>query len=56
MSEENVEVMRRGFELWNAGEMDALRELFDPVREGRIVAIDLFWKHAEALEAAGLAE
>jgi ketosteroid isomerase-like protein len=131
MSEKNVEVMRRGFELWNAGEMDALRELFDPaitlrtpegwpepgpyagleavmrqidqmrdawssdsfelisdfidagdrvavrfiwqgagegpesnmemtgvytVRKDRIVAICIFWKHAEALEAAGLSE
>ena len=131
MSQENVEIVRRGFEVWNAGDMDALRELFDPgiiwrapegwpepgpyagreavmrqveqlretwdtdsfelisdfidvgdrvavrliwegaghgpesnieltgvytVRKGRVVAIELFWDHAEALEALGLSE
>jgi ketosteroid isomerase-like protein len=30
MSEENVEVVRAVFETWNAGDMDALRELYDP--------------------------
>jgi ketosteroid isomerase-like protein len=30
MSQENVEVMRATFEVWNAGDMDALRELYDP--------------------------
>jgi ketosteroid isomerase-like protein len=31
MSQENVEVVRRAaFEVWNAGDMDALRELLDP--------------------------
>jgi uncharacterized protein len=30
MSQENVEVVRRAFEAWNAGDMDALRELNDP--------------------------
>jgi uncharacterized protein len=30
MSQENVEVVRRGFEAWNTGDMDALRELYDP--------------------------
>jgi ketosteroid isomerase-like protein len=30
MSEENVEIVRRGFEVWNAGDMDALRDLHDP--------------------------
>ena len=29
MSEENVEVIRRGFEAWNTGDMDALRDLYD---------------------------
>jgi uncharacterized protein len=29
MSQENVEVVRAGFAAWNAGDMDALRELFD---------------------------
>jgi uncharacterized protein len=29
MSQENVEIVRRGFEVWNAGDMDALRELYD---------------------------
>jgi len=30
MSQENVEVVRAAFEAWNAGDMDALRELYDP--------------------------
>jgi ketosteroid isomerase-like protein len=30
MSEENVEVVQRGFAAWNAGDMDALREAYDP--------------------------
>ena len=30
MSQENVKVVRAGFEAWNAGDMDALRELYDP--------------------------
>jgi ketosteroid isomerase-like protein len=30
MSQENVEVMKAAFEAWNAGDMDALREMYDP--------------------------
>jgi ketosteroid isomerase-like protein len=30
VSQENVEVVRAGFEAWNAGDMHALRELYDP--------------------------
>ena len=30
MSQENIEVVRRTFAAWNAGDMDALRELHDP--------------------------
>ena len=30
MSQENMEVVRRSFEAWNAGDMDAFRELYDP--------------------------
>jgi ketosteroid isomerase-like protein len=30
MSQENVEVVRAVFAAWNAGDMDALRELYDP--------------------------
>jgi ketosteroid isomerase-like protein len=30
MSRENVEVVRAAFEAWNAGDMDAFRELHDP--------------------------
>jgi ketosteroid isomerase-like protein len=30
MSQENVEIVRRGFEDWNTGAMDAIRELYDP--------------------------
>jgi len=30
MSEENVEAVRTYFQLWNAGDMEAVRELYDP--------------------------
>jgi ketosteroid isomerase-like protein len=30
MSQENVEIVRTGIEAWNAGDMDALRETYDP--------------------------
>ena len=30
MSQENVEIVRRGFDAWNAGRMDALRDLYAP--------------------------
>ena len=30
MSEENVEIARRAIEAWNAGDMDRLRDLYDP--------------------------
>ena len=30
MSQENVEIVRANFEDWNAGDMDALRERYDP--------------------------
>src|SRR6476659_6850133 len=30
MSQENVEIVRRAYGAWNAGDMDALRDLYDP--------------------------
>ena len=30
MSQENVEIVRRSYEAWNAGAMDTLRECYDP--------------------------
>ena len=30
MSQESMEVVRAAFEAWNVGDMDAVRELFDP--------------------------
>jgi ketosteroid isomerase-like protein len=30
MSQENVEIVRAVFDAWNAGDMDAIRELYDP--------------------------
>jgi ketosteroid isomerase-like protein len=130
MSQENVEIVRRGVAAWNAGDMDALRGLYDPsvivrpiegwpepgpfvgreavmswfeqlreawdtdamepisftdaadrvvvrllwrgavrgpesnmeftgvfaLRKGRVFGLELFWNHAEALEAVGLSE
>jgi ketosteroid isomerase-like protein len=132
MSQENVEIAKTAFEVWNKGDMEAYRELFDPnaimrpmenwpepgpfvgvdavmrqfqqlretydaddtlevisdfidvgdrvavrwiwhgagvgpemnleativytMRNGKILAIDYFWDHADALEAMGLRE
>ena len=131
MSEENVEIVRRAHQVWNAEDMDTLRELYDPgiiwrgpdgwpepgpyarreavmgqveqmrdtwdtdsfeliselidvgdrvavrfiwrgaghgpeanieatgvytVRKGRIIGIEFFWDHAEALATLGLSE
>ena len=30
MSEENVEIVKAAYAAWNAGDMDAFRELYDP--------------------------
>ena len=30
MSQENVEIVKAALEAWNAGDMDAFRELYDP--------------------------
>jgi ketosteroid isomerase-like protein len=30
MSQENVEIVRRFFKVWNAGDMEGVRELYDP--------------------------
>jgi ketosteroid isomerase-like protein len=30
MSQENIEAVQAGFRAWNAGDMDALRDLYDP--------------------------
>jgi ketosteroid isomerase-like protein len=30
MSQENVEIARKAIEAWNAGDMDGLRDLYDP--------------------------
>ena len=131
MSRENLEIVRIGFDAWNAGELDALRDLFHPdvvlrspegwpesgpfvgrdavirgfeqlreawdtvshepvtdfidigdrvvvrstlrgmgqgpefhqestlvftVRKGRVLGLELFWDHGEALKAVGVAE
>jgi ketosteroid isomerase-like protein len=96
MSQENVEVVRRVYDAWNAGDMTALRDpwtddTLEPVtdfiaaadrvvvrdawrgtgqgpdadmeftrvftlRERKIIDIDIFWDHAEALEAVGRSE
>jgi ketosteroid isomerase-like protein len=130
MSRENVEIARAAFEAWNGGDMDALRDLYDPdvivraptgwpepgpvvgrerlmrqfrqmretwdadtlepisivdvadqvvvrfiwhgvghgpesnmefttvseMRKGKVLSVEYFWDHAEALEAVGLSE
>jgi ketosteroid isomerase-like protein len=44
MSEENLEVVDRAFGVWNTGDMDALRELFDP---------DIVWRAPEGWPEPG---
>ena len=44
MSEENVEVVRAGFETWNARDMDAYRGLLDP---------DVVWRPPEGWPEPG---
>jgi uncharacterized protein len=131
VSQENVELVRAGFQAWNAGDLDALRDLFHPdavlrspggwpeqgpyvgleavmrgfkqlreawdtvshepvtdfidigdrvvvrstlrgigrgpefhqestlvftLRKGRVLGLEFFWEHAEALKAVGLEE
>ena len=132
MSNENVEIVRASFEAWNTGDLDALRDMYDPtiivratedwpepgpfvgreavmrqgeqlretwdavtlepigdfidvgdrvavrhvwrgvghgpaeanpeytavytIRKGKILGVDYFWDHAEALEALGLSD
>jgi ketosteroid isomerase-like protein len=59
MSEENVEIVRALFEAWNAGDMDAFRELYDPdaiMRMAENWPTRLNRDRSEALEAAGLSE
>jgi ketosteroid isomerase-like protein len=44
MSEENVEVVRALFEAWNSGDMDAVREGYDP---------GIIWRPPEGWPEAG---
>src|SRR5437764_13043408 len=44
MSQETVEIVRRGFEMWNAGDMNALGETWDP---------DVLWRSAEGWPEPG---
>ena len=44
MSQENVEIVRRGFDAYNAGDLNALREFYDP---------DVVWHHLEGWPEPG---
>jgi ketosteroid isomerase-like protein len=44
MSQENVEIARRGFEAYNSGDFGALRELYDP---------GVVWHHLEGWPEPG---
>jgi ketosteroid isomerase-like protein len=44
VSQENVEIVRRGFEVWNAGDMEALRDPYDP---------GIIWRGAEGWPEPG---
>ena len=50
MSQENVEIVRASFEAWNAGDMDAFRELHDP---DAILRMDANWPGAGAVRRQG---
>ena len=56
MSQENVEIVRALFEAWNAGDMEAFRELHDPHVVVRTVEGWEYRMKQEALEAVGLSE
>ena len=43
MSQQNVEVVKAAFEAWNAGDMDALRDLCDPDVLSRSVMRQQAW-------------
>ena len=44
MSQENVEAVKRGFEAYNAGDLGALREMYDPA---------VVWHHLEGWPEPG---
>jgi ketosteroid isomerase-like protein len=44
MSQENVEVVRAFFEAWNAGDLDAIHEMYDPA---------VMWRAAEGWPEPG---
>ena len=44
MSQENVEIVKRGFDAYNAGDLIALREVYDP---------DVVWHHLEGWPEPG---
>ena len=44
MSQENVEIVKAAFAAWNAGDMDAFRDLYDP---------DVIWRQPEGWPEPG---
>jgi ketosteroid isomerase-like protein len=56
MSQENVEIVRRGFKAYVRGgvEVDARSYQVHTLREGKLVRMDEYMDRDEALEAAGL--
>ena len=46
MSQENVALLRRAFEAWNAGDMDAVRDRSDFAEAGEHVVVRLIWHAA----------
>jgi ketosteroid isomerase-like protein len=43
MSQENVEVVRSYFKVWNAGDMESVRELYDP---DAVMVVEADWPEA----------
>jgi ketosteroid isomerase-like protein len=72
MSQENVELAQAWNEAWNAGDRIIERHIshgvgqgpayeaeyttIATVRKGKILYLEFFWDHSEALEAVGLSE
>jgi ketosteroid isomerase-like protein len=60
MSEENIELVRNAYDLWNRGDLDAFMGLIDEevvirAAEGWPEPVN-FWDHQKVLEAAALSE
>ena len=54
MSQENVEVIRASYDAWNAGDMDALREIFNACEPYQPAPANYYFDCAEARGSSAL--